>query len=46
MKVHEGGRSLAGAVVTVDCKPLPPRLPSHAPVAGGFPMAATRRGPG
>lgn len=25
MKVYEGGRSLAGAVVTVDGKPLPPR---------------------
>ncbi|MGE0717038.1 MAG: DUF6166 domain-containing protein [Alphaproteobacteria bacterium] len=26
MKVYEGGRSLAGAVVTVDGRPLPPRL--------------------
>ena len=25
MKVYEGGRSLAGAEVTVDGKPLPPR---------------------
>jgi hypothetical protein len=25
MKVYEGGRSLAGAVVTVDGRPLPPR---------------------
>ncbi|MBV9827336.1 MAG: hypothetical protein JO001_16980 [Alphaproteobacteria bacterium] len=25
MKVYEGGRSLDGAVVTVDGKPLPPR---------------------
>jgi hypothetical protein len=25
VKVYEGGRSLAGAVVTVDGKPLPPR---------------------
>lgn len=25
MKIYEGGRSLAGAVVTVDGKPLPPR---------------------
>jgi hypothetical protein len=25
MKVYEGGRSLAGAIVTVDGRPLPPR---------------------
>jgi hypothetical protein len=25
MKIYEGGRSLAGAIVTVDGKPLPPR---------------------
>ena len=26
MKIYEGGRSLAGAVVTVDGMPLPPRF--------------------
>ncbi|MGE0724866.1 MAG: DUF6166 domain-containing protein [Alphaproteobacteria bacterium] len=45
MKVYEGGRSLAGAVVTVDGRPLPPRydLARHSPA--GFEWTYEGAGP-
>jgi hypothetical protein len=45
MKVYEGGRSLAGAVVTVDGKPLPPRLDLKKLSRAGFEWTYEGAGP-
>jgi hypothetical protein len=45
MKVYEGGRSLAGAVVTVDGKPLPPRHDLKLLSRGGFEWTYEGAGP-
>ncbi len=44
MKTYEGERSLSGALVTVDGKPLPPRLDLHSFNRTGFEW--TYAGPG
>lgn len=45
MKVYEGGRSLAGAVVTVDGKPLPPRYDLKKLSPAGFEWTYEGAGP-
>jgi hypothetical protein len=45
MKVYEGVRSLAGALVTVDGKPLPPRLDLRALSKAGFEWTYEGAGP-
>jgi hypothetical protein len=45
MKVYEGGRSLAGAVVTVDGKPLPPRFDLKKLSPAGFEWTYEGAGP-
>lgn len=45
MKVYEGGRSLAGAVVTVDGRPLPPRLDLKRLSPAGFEWTYEGAGP-
>lgn len=45
MKTYEGGRSLAGAVVTVDGKPLPPRLDLARHSPAGFEWTYEGAGP-
>jgi hypothetical protein len=45
MKVYEGGRSLAGAVVTVDGKKLPPRLDLKRLSPAGFEWTYEGAGP-
>jgi hypothetical protein len=45
MKVYEGSRSLAGAVVTVDGKPLPPRFDLKRLSPAGFEWTYEGAGP-
>ena len=45
MKVYEGGRSLAGAVVTVDGKALPPRFDLKRLSVTGFEWTYEGAGP-
>jgi hypothetical protein len=45
MKVYRGGRSLEGAVVTVDGKPLPPRYDLKRLSATGFEWTYEGAGP-
>ena len=45
MKVYEGGRSLAGAVVTVDGKPLAPRCDLKKLSRAGFEWTYEGAGP-
>jgi hypothetical protein len=45
MKVYEGGRSLAGAVVTVDGRPLPPRFDLKKLSPAGFEWTYEGAGP-
>lgn len=45
MKTYEGGRSLAGAVVTVDGKPLPPRFDLRKLSPAGFEWTYEGAGP-
>ncbi len=45
MKVYEGGRSLAGAVVTVDGRPLAPRLDLGRHSPAGFEWTYEGAGP-
>jgi len=45
MKIYEGGRSLAGAVVTVDGKPLPPRYDLKKLSPAGFEWTYEGAGP-
>ena len=45
MKVYRGGRSLAGAEVTVDGKPLPPRFDLKRLSPTGFEWAYAGNGP-
>lgn len=45
MKVYEGGRSLAGAVVTVDGKPLAPRYDLKRLSPAGFEWTYEGAGP-
>jgi hypothetical protein len=45
MKVYEGGRSLAGAVVTVDGRPLPPRFDLKKLSRAGFEWTYEGAGP-
>ena len=45
MKVYEGGRSLAGAIVTVDGKPLPPRFDLKKLSPAGFEWTYEGAGP-
>ncbi|HEX6441737.1 MAG TPA: DUF6166 domain-containing protein [Stellaceae bacterium] len=45
MKVYRGGRSLDGAVVTVDGKPLPPRYDLKRLSATGFEWTYEGAGP-
>jgi hypothetical protein len=45
MKVYEGGRSLAGAVVTVDGRPLPPRYDLKKLSPAGFEWTYEGAGP-
>ena len=45
MKTYEGTRSLAGAIVTVDGKPLPPRLDLRALSKAGFEWTYEGAGP-
>ena len=45
MKIYEGGRSLAGAVVTVDGKPLPPRFDLKRLSPAGFEWTYEGAGP-
>jgi len=45
MKVYEGGRSLAGAVVTVDGRPLPLRLDLKRLSPAGFEWTYEGAGP-
>jgi hypothetical protein len=45
MKVYEGGRSLAGAIVTVDGKALPPRFDLKKLSSAGFEWTYEGAGP-
>ena len=45
MKTYEGARSLAGAIVTVDGKPLPPRDDLKLLSKGGFEWTYEGAGP-
>jgi hypothetical protein len=45
MKVYEGSRTLAGAIVTVDGRPLPPRLDLRALSKAGFEWTYEGAGP-
>lgn len=45
MKAYEGARSLAGAIVTVDGRPLPPRLDLKALSKAGFEWTYEGAGP-
>jgi hypothetical protein len=45
MKTYEGARSLAGATVTVDGRPLPPRLDLRALSKAGFEWTYEGAGP-
>ena len=45
MKIYEGGRSLAGAVVTVDGRPLPPRFDLAKLSPAGFEWTYEGAGP-
>ena len=45
MKIYEGGRSLDGAVVTVDGKPLPPRQDLRLLSKAGFEWTYEGAGP-
>ncbi|HTT80886.1 MAG TPA: DUF6166 domain-containing protein [Stellaceae bacterium] len=45
MKVYEGARSLEGAVVTVDGRPLPPRLDLKVLSKAGFEWTYEGAGP-
>jgi hypothetical protein len=45
MKIYEGARSLEGAIVTVDGKPLPPRLDLKALSKAGFEWTYEGAGP-
>lgn len=45
MKVYEGGRSLDGAIVTVDGRPLDPRFDLHRYSPGGFEWTYAGAGP-
>ncbi len=45
MKVYEGGRSLDGAIVTVDGKPLPPRHDLRLLSPAGFEWTYEGAGP-
>ena len=45
MKTYEGARSLAGAIVTVDGRPLPPRLDLKALSKAGFEWTYEGAGP-
>jgi hypothetical protein len=45
MKTYEGARSLAGAIVTVDCQPLLPRLDLRALSKAGFEWTYEGAGP-
>lgn len=45
MKVYEGGRSLEGAVVTVDDRPLDPRFDIHVFSRAGFEWTYEGDGP-
>jgi hypothetical protein len=45
MKVYEGGRSLDGAIVTVDGKPLPPRHDLRLLSRAGFEWTYEGAGP-
>ena len=45
MKIYEGARSLDGAIVTVDGKPLPPRLDLKVLSKAGFEWTYEGAGP-
>jgi hypothetical protein len=45
MKIYEGARSLDGAIVTVDGKPLPPRFDLRALSKAGFEWTYEGAGP-
>ncbi len=45
MKIYEGARSLDGAIVTVDGKPLPPRLDLRNFSKAGFELTYEGAGP-